>query len=57
VVRLVVACREELTCNDFVEGLYQFGPSAYDNVDRELVKIRQTSIVSEYQSRFERLYN
>jgi len=52
-----MACREEPTCNEFVEGLLQFSPSAYDNVDRELAKIRQTSTVSEYQSRFERLYN
>jgi hypothetical protein len=53
-----VACRGEPTWDGFVEGLLlRFGPSAYDNVDGELAKIRQTSTVSEYQSRFERLYN
>ena len=50
-----MACREEPTWDEFVEGLLlQFSPSAYDNVDGELVKIQQTSTVSEYQSRFER---
>ena len=34
-----------------------FGPSEYENVDGQLVKIRQTSTVLEYQSRFEILSN
>jgi len=42
----------------FVEGLLvRFGPSAFEDVYGELAKIRQTSTVSEYQSRFERLAN
>ncbi|KAF8399715.1 hypothetical protein HHK36_015585 [Tetracentron sinense] len=43
----------------FVEGLLvRFGPSAFEDVDGELAKIRQTSsVVGEYQSRFERLAN
>jgi len=41
-----------------VEGLLvRFGPSAFKDVDGELAKIRQTSTVSEYQSRFEPLAN
>jgi hypothetical protein len=41
-----------------VEGLLvRFGPSAFEDVDGELAKIRQTSSVNEYQSRFERLAN
>jgi hypothetical protein len=54
----LVACRGKPTWNEFVKGInLRFGPSAYDNVDRELAKIRQTSTVSEYQTRFERLHN
>jgi hypothetical protein len=54
----LVACHGEPTWDEFVEGLLlRFGPSAYDNVDGELANIQQTSTVSEYQSRFERLYN
>jgi hypothetical protein len=54
----LMACRGEPTWDEFVEGfLLQFGPLAYDNVDGELAKIQQTSILSDYQSRFERLYN
>jgi hypothetical protein len=47
-----------ITWATFVEGLLvRFGPSAFEDVDDELAKIRQTSSVSEYQSRFERLAN
>jgi len=35
----------------------RFGPSAFEDVDDELAKIRQTSSISEYHSRFERLAN
>jgi len=46
------------TWETFVEGLLvRFGPSAFEDVDGELAKIRQTSSVSEYQSQFERLAN
>jgi hypothetical protein len=42
----------------FVEGLLvRFGPSTFEDVDGELAKIRQTSLVSEYQSQFEHLAN
>jgi len=42
----------------FMEGLLvRFGPFAFEDVDGELTKIRQTSSVSEYQSRFEHLDN
>jgi hypothetical protein len=47
-----------MTWATFVEGLLvRFGPSAFEDVDDELAKIRQTSSVSEYQSRFEHLAN
>ncbi|RWW62604.1 hypothetical protein BHE74_00030270 [Ensete ventricosum] len=32
-------------------------PSEYENIDGQLAKIRQTSIIQEYQTRFERLSN
>lgn len=42
----------------FVEGLLvRFGPSAFEDVDGELAKIRQTPIVSKYHSQFEHLAN
>ena len=37
--------------------LIRFSPSDYENIDGQLAKICQTSTVSEYQSRFERLSN
>jgi hypothetical protein len=41
-----------------VEGLLVlFIPSAFEDIDGELAKIRQTSSVSEYQSRFQHLAN
>jgi hypothetical protein len=52
------ASRGTPTWAAFVEGLLvRFGPSAFEDVDGELAKIRQTSFVNEYQSRFERLAN
>ncbi|RWW55797.1 hypothetical protein BHE74_00037526 [Ensete ventricosum] len=42
----------------FKEGLLNcFGPTDFDNIDGQLVKIRQTSTIQEYQTRFERLSN
>ena len=37
--------------------LVRFGPSEYENVDGELAKIWQTTIVLEYQSHFKHLSN
>ncbi|RWW04464.1 hypothetical protein GW17_00032308 [Ensete ventricosum] len=37
--------------------LIRFGPSEYENMDGQLVKIRQTSTVQEYQTRFKHLSN
>ena len=39
------------------ELIIRFGPSEYKNIDGQLTKIRQTSTVLEYQSKFERLSN
>jgi hypothetical protein len=41
-----------------VKGLLErFGPSSFEDVNGALAKIRQTSLVREYQSRFEHLNN
>ncbi|RZS22636.1 hypothetical protein BHM03_00055438 [Ensete ventricosum] len=39
------------------ELLSRFGPSEYKNINGQLAKIRQTSTVQEYQSRFKHLLN
>ncbi|RZS16906.1 hypothetical protein BHM03_00048977 [Ensete ventricosum] len=33
----------------------QFGPTKYENIDGQLTKIRQTSTMQEYQTKFEKL--
>ncbi|RWV95599.1 hypothetical protein GW17_00041767, partial [Ensete ventricosum] len=46
------------TWRQFKIGLLcRFGPSEYDDINGQLAKIRQTSIVQKYQTRFERLSN
>ena len=51
-------CHGVPSWEQFKRGLLvRFGPSEYENVDGQLVKIRQISTVLEYQSRFERLSN
>ncbi|KAG6503289.1 hypothetical protein ZIOFF_035600 [Zingiber officinale] len=52
------ACHGPPKWKKFKEELInRFGPSGYENVDRELAKIRQTSTILEYQGQFERLSN
>ncbi|RZR71203.1 hypothetical protein BHM03_00004164 [Ensete ventricosum] len=47
-----------LSWQQFKEGLLNhFGPTDFNNIDRQLAKIRQTSTIQEYQTRFERLSN
>ncbi|RRT78066.1 hypothetical protein B296_00018271, partial [Ensete ventricosum] len=42
----------------FKEGLLdRFGPIDFNNIDGQLAKIRQSSTIQEYQTRFERLSN
>ncbi|RRT59112.1 hypothetical protein B296_00038775 [Ensete ventricosum] len=46
------------TWRQFKSGLLlRFRPFEYENIDGQLAKIRQTSTVQEYQTRFERLSN
>ena len=47
-----------LSWRQFKEGLLiRFRPTDYENIDGQLAKIRQTSTIQEYQTRFERLSN
>ena len=47
-----------LSWRQFKEGLLIcFRPTDYENIDGQLAKIRQTSTIQEYQTRFERLSN
>ncbi|RWW50723.1 hypothetical protein BHE74_00042996 [Ensete ventricosum] len=47
-----------LSWQQFKEGLLdRFGPTDFNNIDGQLAKIRQTSTIQEYQTRFERLSN
>ncbi|RWV98163.1 hypothetical protein GW17_00039004 [Ensete ventricosum] len=49
---------EGLSWQRFKEGLLDhFGPTDFNNIDGQLAKIRQTSTIQEYQTRFERLSN
>ncbi|RRT63513.1 hypothetical protein B296_00012215 [Ensete ventricosum] len=46
------------TWRQFKSGLLlRFGPSEYENIDGQFAKIRQTSTVQEYHTRFQRLSN
>ncbi|RWW44731.1 hypothetical protein BHE74_00049477 [Ensete ventricosum] len=45
-----------LTWNQFKNALLnRFGPAEYENIDGQLAKIRQTSTIQEYQTRFQKL--
>eukprot|EP00252_Welwitschia_mirabilis_P002413 TRINITY_DN1235_c2_g1_i1.p1 TRINITY_DN1235_c2_g1~~TRINITY_DN1235_c2_g1_i1.p1 ORF type:complete len:211 (+),score=26.64 TRINITY_DN1235_c2_g1_i1:150-782(+) len=47
-----------ISWKEFVEGLCtRFGPNMYEDYTGELTKLRQTSTVRDYQSRFEQLAN
>ncbi|RWW32274.1 hypothetical protein GW17_00003069 [Ensete ventricosum] len=47
-----------LSWQRFKEGLLdRFGPTNFNNIDGQLAKIRQTSTIQEYQTRFKRLSN
>ncbi|RRT77152.1 hypothetical protein B296_00005536 [Ensete ventricosum] len=53
-----MVCHGGLSWQRFKEGLLNlFRPTDFNNIDGQLAKIRQTSIIQEYQTRFERLSN